>query len=405
MDEDTSPVVMDSLVVHSVFTTDPEDSTTNRTKKGKKKFVKSLSGKTESITDACAESPDSETASPSKKVNCEICNRELFFNSYKAHMLIHLGIKNFKCHRCDMAFSRKETLHYHMQKHTGVKDFKCSDCGAEFTRKVHFQRHIKTHTGEREFKCEICGEKFPLKSELIKHIEDHSEEERKHNQCDICRKVFIKTYDWRNHIVIHDHQREKNYSCEICGAKFHRKPGSSHMAIHFGSKNFKCDKCDKSFLLKKDLMRHMKHHSGIKDHDCKECGKAFSSLYNLNRHYLIHTGSQIFQCDICEKQFTTKANLKRHIIGHKDVRKHRCKICDLEFKEEEDLRLHMETKNVHEKGTLFVENGLSGTDELAEESPVKIERDSDIDVKCEPDITFDDVKDIVKKEEASFDNE
>ena len=60
----------------------------------------------------------------------------------------HLGEKNFKCEKCDMAFACNSLRYHHIQKvHDGI-EFRCHLCGKDFAYKKGLRRHIKNvHDG------------------------------------------------------------------------------------------------------------------------------------------------------------------------------------------------------------------------------------------------------------------
>ena len=55
----------------------------------------------------------------------------------------HLGEKNFKCEKCDMAFACNSMRYHHNQKvHEGI-EFRCHICGKDFAFKKGLRRHIR----------------------------------------------------------------------------------------------------------------------------------------------------------------------------------------------------------------------------------------------------------------------
>ena len=51
------------------------------------------------------------------------------------------------------------------------------------------------------------------------------------------------------------------------------------------TKDYMCEKCDKSFTKKADLIRHANAvHLKMKNHKCKKCDKQFAQKSNLNTH-------------------------------------------------------------------------------------------------------------------------
>ncbi|GBN81214.1 Zinc finger protein 33A [Araneus ventricosus] len=141
--------------------------------------------------------------------------------------------------------------------HKGIKVYKCNICKKSFRRKEHLQRHAFTHTGDKPFECEVCGKKFSIKSNL------------------------------NNHMKIH--KGIKQYKCDACGKSFTEKGNlNRHARTHTGEKPFECEVCGKLFRRKDYLQNHVLTHTGDKPHECIICGKMFSQVSNLHSHKKTH---------------------------------------------------------------------------------------------------------------------
>ena len=78
-------------------------------------------------------------------------------SSLSRHVSSCIGIKHFKCTKCDKEYPRKDTLDRHTPKCKG-KDkvkFVCPTCGREFPRKFNLQRHLPC-----ENRCSKCCKKI-----------------------------------------------------------------------------------------------------------------------------------------------------------------------------------------------------------------------------------------------------
>jgi uncharacterized Zn-finger protein len=116
----------------------------------------------------------------------------------------------------------------------------------------------------------------------------------------------------------------KCFKCSIedCENLFETKEAlDKHNKIHLENNIYKCNKCNKQFMLEKNLQKHFKVHCFlIKRYICPYpgCGKKFTALYNQKIHYRIHTGERPYTCDICHKNYYDRANYKYHIkTAHK----------------------------------------------------------------------------------------
>ncbi|GBN86261.1 Zinc finger protein 782 [Araneus ventricosus] len=189
---------------------------------------------------------------------------------------------NVKLH----SMQRNSHLKKDMIIHKGIKVYKCNLCKKSFRRREHLQRHAFTHTGDKPFQCEVRGKKFSTKSNLYNHMKIH--------------------------------KGIKQYKCDACGKSFTEKGSlKTHARTHTGEKPFECEVCGKSFSDKRNLKRHARIHTGEKPFECDACGKSFAEKGNLKRHVLTHTGDKPHECIICGKKFSIKSNLHSHKKTHK----------------------------------------------------------------------------------------
>ncbi|GFT48602.1 hypothetical protein NPIL_19211 [Nephila pilipes] len=100
---------------------------------------------------------------------------------------------------------------------------------------------------DKPFKCRICGEGLTTKPILTKHlINIHKLEES----------------EWRK-IIDSESLDNTPFKCQICGLSVSTKQNlCKHLkTIHIIESNFKCEVCDKMFILKIDLNYHMLTHA------------------------------------------------------------------------------------------------------------------------------------------------
>lgn len=86
---------------------------------------------------------------------CEVCKKAFVtMPKLKRHMLIHDGIRPFKCTEpgCGKGFTTNSNLNVHRRQHTGEKPFSCSVCGRQFAHHSHAKAHLKVHERRTDFR-------------------------------------------------------------------------------------------------------------------------------------------------------------------------------------------------------------------------------------------------------------
>ena len=149
--------------------------------------------------------------------------------------------------------------------------------------------------------CPICKKTIKYAntaSKLGEHINQHLTMNRRKYFCDLCPNSFIQ----RGHLIRHVKERH------IRGVRKQR--------VHSG-KQFSCDICGKSYSSRGTLMAHnLFKHSGPANQICKECPvckktvKHVELVSDLGAHIDMHFKKN---CDKCEKSFAKKTDLLRHM--------------------------------------------------------------------------------------------
>ncbi len=301
------------------------------------------------------------THSEERPFQCDMCGK-----AYKqVGVLIqhrrttHLGLKLFKCERCDKTFVRGDKLKIHMRTHTGEKPHQCDTCGKSFSQITHLNTHRRTHTGERPYVCDMCGMKFTQTGTLTLHKMRHAGV--KPYQCEECGVGFVVKsklveHQWKSHgignsvtttcdgcgkeCVLNARQGPKTQCCPQCGKEFCRTTQKNVV-----SERIQCDLCDKTLASKTSLYTHkLMVHSEGKPHKCDTCDKAFRAKQQLEVHRRTHTGEKPYRCELCLRAFASRANHKRHMETHTDQRRFHCDLCDKSFRQKTQLQTH---RNVH----------------------------------------------------------
>lgn len=67
---------------------------------------------------------------------------------------------------------------------------------------------------------------------------------------------------------------------------------------HRGDKPYKCEYCERSFVIRFELKRHMRTHTGQKPYGCRYCERKFSDFGSRIKHERSHTGERPYICQV-----------------------------------------------------------------------------------------------------------
>ncbi|XP_061385113.1 zinc finger and SCAN domain-containing protein 12-like [Danaus plexippus] len=224
--------------------------------------------------------------SDSDLLDCALCNST--FETFKM-LLQHMNghYRNYICDICDMGFINKHRLKNHQRTHE-IGTFKCSYCD-----KV-FGTHVR----------KMCHEKYT-----------HNTNARYTTNCPHCDQSFTSYYQ-RNRHMFNEH--------------------------NIAAATYKCNICDKSFILKSKLTSHIKKvHLMERNHICSECGQGFFIKQSLDEHMIKHNGERVFKCTVCHKAYARKKTLREHMRIHNNDRRFKCGVCGLAFVQKCSLKSHM----------------------------------------------------------------
>ena len=172
----------------------------------------------------------------------------------------------------------------------------------EFHHQEDLLEHLKTHHGgddnaginHLQKSCPVCHKKFLLRKNLMTHMKRFHETEGKlaKYQCQHCEKTF-----------------------------YYKSEKEAHENTHTGTKQFKCEICEKAYSSKKALYDHNKiiHAENKITYSCEICGKVLRDKYKLKYHMMVHSEKRNFKCSHCSTEFKGGENLRRHVLKfHKD---------------------------------------------------------------------------------------
>lgn len=219
-------------------------------------------------------------------LNCALCNST--FETFKM-LLQHMNghYRNYICDICDLGFINKHKLRNHQRTHD-IGSFNCSFCEKVFTTRVR----------------KLCHEKYT-----------HNSNARYTTNCPHCDQSFTSYYRRNRHMSVEHNSAAATYKCNIC---------------------------DKSFILKSKLTSHIKKvHLMERNHICSECGQGFFIKQSLDEHMIKHNGERVFKCTVCSKAYARKKTLREHMRIHNNDRRFKCGVCALAFVQKCSLKSHM----------------------------------------------------------------
>ena len=145
-------------------------------------------------------------------------------------------------------------------------------------------------------------------------IKKSTTKERRH-KCQHCDQSFGLVKELNSHS--RDNHADKPFQCQVCGRTYSSKNAlDRHSRVHTGFQ-FVCGRCTFVCQFRYEMRDHLKKHTGTQKWPCprNDCQLNFSSKRGLNQHMAVHT-PDTFACEYCPKTFNTKGYLRQHLRYH-----------------------------------------------------------------------------------------
>ncbi|KAL7638287.1 UNVERIFIED_CONTAM: hypothetical protein RMT77_010851 [Armadillidium vulgare] len=182
-----------------------------------------------------------------------------------------------------------------------------------YRRKIKKERDVD---GEfRFYPCKFCSERFKYRKDQVTHYQDKHKEsyDKVFSQCKICGKLLTNAH-FKDHMMAHEGIFK--HKCALCDYKSSRITDlKTHMIIHVKDNRYSCSICKKTFRAKNSAMVCEKRHSGSKDKKCNLCERTFFSNLDLKNHVSYQHKQR--KCPFCDFETKTRSFYERHKREHK----------------------------------------------------------------------------------------
>lgn len=247
-------------------------------------------------------------------------HKKVVYTDIKDH-LMQFRLKKgdvFDCVMCPSTYETFKMLKQHMNKH--YCNYSCTKCENSFATKRSLSAHQETHQ-DGSFKCDLCDKIFSTRTKKQYHEKAKHMGTRNISNCPYCDVPF-RSYYQRNQHMVKVHDLDVKYKCNVCNKGYILKSLlMSHIKKnHLMERNYQCIECGYRFFSNKALKAHMVKHTGEKNYTCEVCHKSYARKYTLREHMRIHNNDRRFKCEVCGSTFVQKCSLKSHLLSHHGIR-------------------------------------------------------------------------------------
>ena len=157
----------------------------------------------------------------------------------------------------------------------------------------------------KKFSMKVLAEEFEKLKEEVEGLRPLKQKIVELEEC-LKKVTFGRVNDTgeksprENHEQIEDASEEsikKSWKCKKCETSLESSKSLKKHIKDIHPAVIKCTKCKETFSKNSDLEEHIKNiHIENKQYGCEECGKTFVLKWRLQKHLILHSSSEIKGC-------------------------------------------------------------------------------------------------------------
>ncbi|KAG7272840.1 hypothetical protein CRUP_025820 [Coryphaenoides rupestris] len=258
--------------------------------------------------------------------------------------------RKYKCDECGRGYRHAGSLANHKKTHE-VGSFECQICGKENSNALALKSHLRSHTSQKKYSCEDCGKAFRLASQLATHERVHLS--KQHGKEQSFRAVDDEYGESENRDEMREDDQRLLYERSAAGGlSMDNSPAEEDEAGPLdhaetsedtGTRPYKCDLCDKSYIHFRSLTNHKKtHQTGM--FECTVCFKLFNNMAALYSHHRTHRSRDGEEPDAAGECSSTPQH-SQFSPQNQDTAVNFCHLCQVLFSTDDEFQEHIQMHN------------------------------------------------------------